>query len=121
MEIYFRNGTEESDVYDLTERICGSTPCTLDKLEDAWREVIPLDWDAECHNMDPSPEGLVQAQRQNTILGVLLGLSWVLFAGYVFFTRPRRKESDQMQLINSEFSMAISGDDTKTPWQNVPS
>ena len=58
MEIYFRNGTEESNFFDLTEEVCQKVPCTISDLEEAWRDVIPLNWDAECHNMDPSPEGL---------------------------------------------------------------
>ena len=58
VEIYFRNGTEESNFFDLTQEVCQKVPCTISDLEEAWRDVIPLNWDAECHNMDPSPEGL---------------------------------------------------------------
>ena len=57
VEIYFRNGTEESNFFDLTQEVCQKVPCKISDLESAWRDVIPLNWDAECHNMDPSPEG----------------------------------------------------------------
>ena len=42
VEIFFRNGTEESDLHSLSEQICGSSSCTHDQLTDAWRDVIPL-------------------------------------------------------------------------------
>ena len=134
VEIHFRNGSSEANMFDLTPEICPSVPCTIGALEEAWRPVIPLNWDAECHNMDPAPAGvkgsnLISILRKslktvskaiettNTTLGVLLGLSWAIFIGYALFVRPRRKDSDQMQLINSEFSMAV---DDKSSWQSVP-
>jgi len=117
VEIHFRNGSSEANMFDLTGEICSSVPCTIDDLEEVWREVIPLNWDAECHNMDPAPAGVKAIETTNTTLGVLLGLSWAIFIGYALFMRPRRKDSDQMQLIDSEFSMAV---DEKSTWQSVP-
>lgn len=58
VEIHFRNGSSDANMFDLTGEICSSVPCTIDDLEEVWREVIPLNWDAECHNMDPAPAGV---------------------------------------------------------------
>lgn len=118
IEIFFRNGTSESDLHSLSEKICGSSSCTHSELTDAWRDVIPLSWEAECHNMDPKPEGI--ADPSGTTLGVFLGISWILFLGYFFWNRGSKKNPDQMSLITSEFSMTVSDEKNSTTFQSVP-
>lgn len=114
VEIFFRNGTTNDDLHNLSEQVCGSSSCTFDQLSDAWRDVIPMSWDAECHNMDPKPD--------STTLGIFLGISWILFLTYFFVNRnSKTSNGDQMSLITSEFSMAVSEEKSTTPFQSVPS
>merc|ERR1719402_1682075 len=77
VEIFYRNGTEF--MADLTETTCGVKPCTLEDLARAWAPVIPESWDAECHNMDPSPEVMAQHESTITALCIILTLSWAAF------------------------------------------
>jgi len=112
IEIWYKNNKEFTD---LTAETCGESPCSLDQLEQAWLPVIPLNWDAECHHMDPSPEHFQALETKSNILAVILALSWAIFISYFILSKRSSKHPERLALVEQEFSMGV-----EDKWSNVP-
>ena len=69
--IFYRNGTNDNDLYDFTQAICNQTECDAIQLRQSLKDVIPLNWNSECQNSS-------KMCKNSSIPVILLILSWII-------------------------------------------